>query len=94
MGTQVHLGVHNLTGSNPNEVIRDLDQIICHPQYNPLTFDNDICLVQLSAPVNFTDYVSPICLASENSTFYNGLSTWTTGFGVTGKLKVPKSIFF
>ncbi|XP_037544049.1 serine protease 27-like [Nematolebias whitei] len=85
-GIQVHLGVHSLSGSNPNEVIRSLDQIICHPQYNGQTYENDICLVKLSNPVNFTDYVSPTCLASDNSTFDDGLSTWITGFGSTSDI--------
>ncbi|KAL3999251.1 battenin [Sarotherodon galilaeus] len=32
------------------------------------------------AAVNFTDYIQPICLASENSTFNNETSSWAIGF--------------
>uniref|UniRef100_A0A3B4FLC2 Acrosin n=1 Tax=Pundamilia nyererei TaxID=303518 RepID=A0A3B4FLC2_9CICH len=71
------------SGLNPNEVTQTLENIVCHPKYNPLTIENDICLLKLSAPVNFTDYIQPICLASENSTFYSGTSSWVTGFGST-----------
>uniref|UniRef100_A0A3Q2VI24 Peptidase S1 domain-containing protein n=1 Tax=Haplochromis burtoni TaxID=8153 RepID=A0A3Q2VI24_HAPBU len=42
---------------------------------------NDMCLLQLSTPVNFTDYIQPVCLASDSSTFNNGTSSWVTGFG-------------
>uniref|UniRef100_A0A3B3VIY1 Peptidase S1 domain-containing protein n=1 Tax=Poecilia latipinna TaxID=48699 RepID=A0A3B3VIY1_9TELE len=61
-----------------------LSEIICHPEYDSLTSENDICLLKLSAPVDFTPYIQPICLASENSTFHDGLASWVTGFGVTG----------
>ncbi|XP_005952204.1 serine protease 27 [Haplochromis burtoni] len=81
--TKVHLGRHSQSGLNPNEVTQTLENIVCHPKYNPLTIENDICLLKLSAPVNFTDYIQPICLASENSTFYSGTSSWVTGFGST-----------
>ncbi|XP_013881733.1 prostasin [Austrofundulus limnaeus] len=80
----VLLGVYNLTGRNPSKVTRSLSQIICHPEYNEYTVDNDICLLKLSAPVNFTDNIKPICLASADSTFNDGLNIWVTGFGTTG----------
>lgn len=81
--TKVYLGRHSQSGLNPNEVTQTLKNIVCHPDYNPSTNENDICLLKLSAPVNFTDYIQPICLASENSTFYSGTSSWVTGFGTT-----------
>uniref|UniRef100_I3JIS6 Peptidase S1 domain-containing protein n=1 Tax=Oreochromis niloticus TaxID=8128 RepID=I3JIS6_ORENI len=80
---EVHLGRHNQSGLNPNEVTRTLENFVCHPDYNHLTNENDICLLKLSAPVKFTDYIQPICLASRKSTFYNGTSSWVTGFGTT-----------
>uniref|UniRef100_A0A3Q0S063 Peptidase S1 domain-containing protein n=1 Tax=Amphilophus citrinellus TaxID=61819 RepID=A0A3Q0S063_AMPCI len=67
-------------GLNPNAVTQTIEKIVCHPAHNPFTSENDICLLKLSAPVNFTDYIQPICLASGNSTFYNGTSSWVTGF--------------
>ncbi|XP_038124537.1 testisin-like [Cyprinodon tularosa] len=35
----------------------------------------------MSAPVNLTDYIQPVCLASEESTFYDGTASWVTSFG-------------
>uniref|UniRef100_A0A668UG57 Peptidase S1 domain-containing protein n=1 Tax=Oreochromis aureus TaxID=47969 RepID=A0A668UG57_OREAU len=81
--TIVYLGHNYLFGPDPNKVNRTLEDIFCHPEYDASTKDNDICLVKLSTPVEFTDYILPICLASENSTFYNGTSSWVTGFGDT-----------
>lgn len=63
-----------------------------HPLYDDRTFDNDIALLKLSAPVNFTDYVSPVCLASAGSTFFTGTSSWVTGWGVTSNGKLADCI--
>ncbi|KAI3375663.1 hypothetical protein L3Q82_003969 [Scortum barcoo] len=74
-----HLGQHSQSGPNSHEVTRGVQQATCHPSYS-FPF-NDICLLKLSAPVNLTDYIFPVCLASENSTFYTGVRTWVTGWG-------------
>uniref|UniRef100_A0A3Q0S050 Peptidase S1 domain-containing protein n=1 Tax=Amphilophus citrinellus TaxID=61819 RepID=A0A3Q0S050_AMPCI len=90
--TKVHLGHHNQLGLNPNAVTQTIEKIVCHPAHNPFTSENDICLLKLSAPVNFTDYIQPICLASGNSTFYNGTSSWVTGFGDTTDGGSPSNV--
>ncbi|XP_071315858.1 chymotrypsin-like protease CTRL-1 [Trachinotus anak] len=83
----VFLGRYNQSGQNVNEMSRTVAQITCHPLYGSLTldnineYDNDICLLKLSTPVRFTDYIGPICLASATSTFYNGTDSWVTGWG-------------
>nr|XP_024655503.1 prostasin-like isoform X2 [Maylandia zebra] len=80
----VYLGRNSRSGPNPNEVNRTVVNITCHPGFNSSTRENDICLLKLSAPVNFTDYIRPICLASQNSTFNNETSSWTIGFNFFG----------
>uniref|UniRef100_A0A3Q2NW04 Zgc:100868 n=1 Tax=Fundulus heteroclitus TaxID=8078 RepID=A0A3Q2NW04_FUNHE len=80
----VYLGRQSQEGSNLNEVDRTVAQIINHPDYNSGTFNNDIALLKLSKPVNFTSYISPVCLAASNSTFSSGVNTWITGWGTIG----------
>ncbi|XP_073713211.1 polyserase-2-like [Misgurnus anguillicaudatus] len=77
----VYLGLQTQSGSNPNSTSRTVSDIIKHPNYNSNTHDNDITLLHLSSPVNFTDYIKPVCLAAEGSTFYSGTSSWVTGWG-------------
>ncbi|ROK56432.1 Serine protease 27 [Anabarilius grahami] len=77
----MYFGRLNQSGSNPNEISRTARQIINHPNYNSSTFDNDIALVQLSSPVNFTDYIKPVCLAAAGSVFDGGMESWATGWG-------------
>ncbi|XP_026016338.1 chymotrypsin-like protease CTRL-1 [Astatotilapia calliptera] len=81
----VYLGRNSRSGPSPNEVSRTVVNITCHPGFNSSTRENDICLLKLSAPVNFTDYIRPICLASQNSTFNNETSSWAIGFNFIGK---------
>ncbi|XP_053721675.1 chymotrypsin-like protease CTRL-1 [Synchiropus splendidus] len=77
----VYLGRQNQTGSNPNEVARNLSRVIVHPDYNNQTLDNDITLLKMETPVNFTNYIRPVCLASNSSEFHNGTLGWSTGWG-------------
>uniref|UniRef100_A0A3Q2DX71 Peptidase S1 domain-containing protein n=1 Tax=Cyprinodon variegatus TaxID=28743 RepID=A0A3Q2DX71_CYPVA len=80
----VYLGRQSQEGSNPNEVIRKATQITIHPDYISTSFNNDIAVLRLSAPVNFTQYILPVCLAALNSTFYTGVDSWITGWGNIG----------
>lgn len=88
----VFLGRINQAGPNPNEVWRSVAQAVCHPWYDTSTVNNDMCLLKLSAPVNFTDYIYPVCLAAANSTIFSGTRSWVTGWGKAdnGKLTPGK----
>uniref|UniRef100_A0A668UWX4 Peptidase S1 domain-containing protein n=1 Tax=Oreochromis aureus TaxID=47969 RepID=A0A668UWX4_OREAU len=79
----VNLGRQSLQGSNPNAVSRTVTKIITHPNYNSITYNSDICLLQLSSSVTFNNYISPVCLAASDSTFYSGVNTWVTGWGMS-----------
>uniref|UniRef100_A0A3P9AYL1 Peptidase S1 domain-containing protein n=1 Tax=Maylandia zebra TaxID=106582 RepID=A0A3P9AYL1_9CICH len=83
-GLTVNLGLQSLQGSNPNAASRTVTQIIKHPDYNSGTNDNDVCLLQLSSPVTFNNYISPVCLAASDSIFYSGVNSWVTGWGDIG----------
>uniref|UniRef100_A0A3Q2QTF9 Peptidase S1 domain-containing protein n=1 Tax=Fundulus heteroclitus TaxID=8078 RepID=A0A3Q2QTF9_FUNHE len=80
----VYLGRQSQEGSNPNEVVRKVAQIVSHPDYNSRTPNNDIALLKLSKPVSFTSYISPVCLAASKSIFSSGVNTWITGWGTIG----------
>uniref|UniRef100_A0A8C7MEI5 Peptidase S1 domain-containing protein n=1 Tax=Oncorhynchus kisutch TaxID=8019 RepID=A0A8C7MEI5_ONCKI len=55
--------------------------IMSHPNYTRSTNDNDMCLLKLSSPVTFTNYIRPVCLAAPGSSFHAGTTSWVTGWG-------------
>uniref|UniRef100_A0A2K6P0D9 Peptidase S1 domain-containing protein n=1 Tax=Rhinopithecus roxellana TaxID=61622 RepID=A0A2K6P0D9_RHIRO len=59
---QVRLGEHNINVLEGTEQFINAAKIICHPDYNPTTLDNDIMLMKLSTPAVINDYVSTIPL--------------------------------
>uniref|UniRef100_A0A3B4VNM6 Tryptase beta-2-like n=1 Tax=Seriola dumerili TaxID=41447 RepID=A0A3B4VNM6_SERDU len=81
----LYFGRVNQSGPNVNEERRTVSEIIVHPDYNNTLFNNDIALMKLSSPVTFTDYIRPVCLASNSSQFYNSTPCWATGWGRVGK---------
>ncbi|KAK7938539.1 hypothetical protein WMY93_001865 [Mugilogobius chulae] len=78
----VYLGRRNQSDSNPNEVKRNVSQIINH-LFSIITVVNDMTLLKLASPVNFTDYIRPVCLAGSGSTLNAGTNVWNTGWGAT-----------
>ncbi len=76
----VYLGRQSQELPNPNEVSRNVSQVIPHPEYEPHSNNNDMALLRLSSPVTFTDFIQPVCLAAEGSTF-NSDTMWVTGWG-------------
>ncbi|XP_068623906.1 serine protease gd-like [Battus philenor] len=58
----VYLGKHNLRTSVRGVQIRFVDQITVHPQYNASSYSHDAAILTLVEPVQYTEYVRPICL--------------------------------
>ncbi|XP_038590801.1 chymotrypsin-like protease CTRL-1 [Micropterus salmoides] len=77
----VNFGLDALKLSNANGMSRTVSQIIKHPNFNQPTLNNDIALLQLSSPVNFTNYIRPVCLAANGSIFNAGTTCWVSGWG-------------
>ncbi|XP_041801639.1 suppressor of tumorigenicity 14 protein homolog [Chelmon rostratus] len=77
------LGLHVQSQTNEWTVRRNVRRIVAHPDYNPLTYDNDIALMELDANVTLNQNIWPICLPSPTYDFPAGLEAWITGWGAT-----------
>ncbi|XP_061136066.1 ST14 transmembrane serine protease matriptase a [Syngnathus typhle] len=80
---EAYMGLHTQRDIGTSVVKRNLKRIIPHPNYNDYTFDNDIALMELDAPVTYSDYIEPVCLPSAQHQFPVGEVVWITGWGAT-----------
>ncbi|KAM9095157.1 polyserase-2-like [Sarcophilus harrisii] len=81
----------NLDVSAGMHQIVNVSDILIHENYTGTEHGNDIALMHLAEPVNFTEYVQPICLPRANHSFPHGASCWATGWGHVQE-RVPQSL--
>lgn len=88
----VRLGEHNLqTDIDCEEYCADppqnvpVEESIPHEGYDPNSIHryHDVAVLRLQRPVEFTDYIFPICLPSTADTSYQGLNMTVAGWGRT-----------
>uniref|UniRef100_A0A8C2QXX8 Serine protease 27 n=1 Tax=Capra hircus TaxID=9925 RepID=A0A8C2QXX8_CAPHI len=50
-------------------------------QYQGMASSADVALVELEAPVTFTNYILPVCVPDPSVVFESGMNCWVTGWG-------------
>ncbi|CAH0717681.1 unnamed protein product, partial [Brenthis ino] len=67
----------------------DIKETIVHPLYNKITkHNNDVLVIMLSKPLQFSDRVQPIQMAPRNLALNSGDMLMTMGFGRTEELDI------
>ncbi|KAF6327910.1 serine protease 47 [Rhinolophus ferrumequinum] len=80
---QVLLGSTRLYQHTQHTRKMSVSRIITHPDFEKFhPFGNDIAMLQLHVPVNFTSYISPACLPTPAMQLPSDLSCWITGWGM------------
>ncbi|GAU89143.1 hypothetical protein RvY_01727 [Ramazzottius varieornatus] len=83
-GTSVVMGQHNASSATnePFKVRHFIQKTIIHEGYNkPTPINNDICLLKMEKPIQFSDHVSPVCLPETSQELPVGTECWITGWG-------------
>ncbi|TNM84403.1 hypothetical protein fugu_008581 [Takifugu bimaculatus] len=88
-GKNVHLGswlaifgLHTQSGINSAEVqTRRVDRIVINSQYNRQTKQADVAMMHLEQPVNFTQFIQPVCLPPDGQNFTAGRKCFIAGWG-------------
>ena len=71
----------DLRENSPSHLEVEIERVYIHPMYNTISSWNDLAVLKLATPVNFTDYVRPICSQhGSNGTTYS--SCYTAGWGM------------
>ncbi|XP_064482512.1 ovochymase-2-like [Ornithodoros turicata] len=77
-------GKHNIRQLEEPQEARTFEKVIIHDKFaltdNELRAEYDYCLVRLSEPLNFTEYIGPVCLP-EPEEDYTGAMCTTSGWG-------------
>ncbi|CAL4158803.1 unnamed protein product, partial [Meganyctiphanes norvegica] len=82
----VSIGDHDkTTGSDTSHTVhRYITQKIVHSDYNANTIINDISVIELSSPVQYSPGISPVCLpTSQRTQLFDGEGATVTGWGTT-----------
>ncbi|RNA20810.1 serine protease 27-like [Brachionus plicatilis] len=76
----LRFGLHDKENPESHSTTRNVNKIIIHPNYNNVNLDNDIALINLNTPLNYTDQILPICIPDQSQIFA-GESSLATGWG-------------
>ncbi|XP_036044901.1 chymotrypsinogen B [Onychomys torridus] len=82
-------------GSDEENVqVLKIAKVFKNPKFNMFTVRNDITLLKLATPAQFSDTVSAVCLPSADDDFPAGTMCATTGWGKTkhNALKTPEKL--
>ncbi|XP_006868903.1 PREDICTED: serine protease 42-like [Chrysochloris asiatica] len=78
-------------GEINTSVVVPIQNIIVHPEFTRTgTVQNDIALLHLLFPVNFTKTIKPICIPKETFKVAPGTRCWVTGWGRQGEGDKPR----
>nr|XP_032833052.1 MAM and LDL-receptor class A domain-containing protein 1-like [Petromyzon marinus] len=78
------LGLHLQSdhAATPSQSVA-ISAIHIHPGYSSSSNDNDIALMRLAQPVEFTDYIAPVCLPEGDQDFPADMTCAIAGWGNT-----------
>ena len=85
------LGSHNIKAEEEGGILSvNTMMFFTHPAYNPSLLQNDIALIHLINPVQFTNKIRPVCLPSNADTeiAFEGQKVGKYYFSLTNFLSV------
>ncbi|XP_057606336.1 serine protease 27 isoform X2 [Hippopotamus amphibius kiboko] len=82
---QVLLGARQLLKPGPHAMYSRVKRVESNPLYQGMASSADVALVELEAPVTFTNYIFPVCVPDPSVVFETGMNCSVTGWGSPGE---------
>ncbi|XP_027571925.2 chymotrypsinogen 2-like [Pipra filicauda] len=80
---KVVVGAYDQNNPSTAQQTLTIEKVFKNPKFNLLTIRDDITLIKLATPAQFSDRVSPVCLPKATDEFAGGTTCVTTGWGLT-----------
>ncbi|CAL8264585.1 unnamed protein product [Gadus morhua 'NCC'] len=78
---RLYVGRYQLNGFNQFETVRRVSRVLVASGYKSPERGSDLALVQLDGPVEWSEYVRPVCLPDTGVRFPGGRPCYVTGWG-------------
>jgi len=90
---QISVAQHSLKEDTVQETrMFSVSRIVMHPNYMSRQLADDIALINLNTPVEWSNHVQPACLPNPDKESFSGVLATVAGWGWTDEVK--KGIHF